>query len=64
MTNIISHKTIIDLVKKYPNDMELGKHVRQLVWQLNEQNPKNEKQLSIFDDYDEDVDTIAQRGID
>lgn len=52
------------MVKKYPNDMELGKHVRQLVWQLNEQNPKNEKQLSIFDDYDADVDTIAQRGID
>lgn len=43
--------------------MELGKHVRQLVWQLNEETPKNEKQLSIFDD-DEDVDMIAQRGID
>lgn len=63
MTNILSHKTIIDLVKKYPNDMELGKHVRQLVWQLNEETSKNEKQLSIFDD-DEDVDMIAQRGID
>lgn len=63
MTNILSHKTIIDLVKKYPNDMELGKHVRQLVWQLNEETSKNEKQLSIFGD-DEDVDMIAQRGID
>ena len=63
MTNILSHKTIIDLVKKYPNDMELGKHVRQLVWQLNEETSKNEKQLSIFDE-DEDVDMIAQRGID
>ena len=51
------------MVKKYPNDMELGKHVRQLVWQLNEETSKNEKQLSIFGD-DEDVDMIAQRGID
>lgn len=44
-------QTIIDLVRTYPNDMELGEKVRELGWNLiNEVETRDPNQLKIWTD--------------
>ena len=42
-------QTIIDLVRQYPNDMELGEKVRELGWNLiNEVETRDPNQLKLW----------------
>ena len=38
------------LAKDYPNDMQLGKKIRELVWSLKDDRDISSVQLNIFDD--------------
>jgi len=38
------------LVKDYPNDMQLGEKIRELVWSLKDDRDISSVQLNIFDD--------------
>lgn len=40
MLNSMTEKELIDLVKKFPNDLELGKKIREIVNEIKEKNEK------------------------
>tara|TARA_B100000287_G_scaffold331363_1_gene316190 strand:- start:198 stop:401 length:204 start_codon:yes stop_codon:yes gene_type:complete len=58
LSNAISensyNKTIVEkvetLVKDYPNDIQLGNKIRELIWSLKDDRDVSSKQLNIFDD--------------